>query len=127
MENRVGSPETNKSIDSYLSTLTKIEHASEKFPDALRQLGKDGRLIIYTRSENPQSEFLGMMMAYISWPREVQIVKVSGDTVDKELADIKPGTVAGMVFCSVKPPPRLENRVHFGSKIILVPVPQAQP
>lgn len=122
MENRVGPAETNKTIDSYLSALTKVEHASEKFPDAFQHLGKDGRLIIFTRNENAQSEFLGFLMAYISWPREVQLIKVPGDTVDKELVDIKPGMIAGVLFCSVNPPPWLENRIRLGSSIILVPV-----
>ena len=127
MENRVGPAETNKSIDYYLSTLTKVEHASEKFSDTFQHLGKDGRLIIFSRDENPQSEFLGMLMAYISWPRDVQLIKVPGDTVDKELVDIKPGLVDGVLFCSVNPPPWLGNRVRLGSSIILVPVTQAAP
>lgn len=127
MENRAGPAETNKSIDAYLSALTKVEHGAEKFPDAFKHLGKDGRLIIFTRSENAQSEFLGMLMAYISWPREVQLIDVPGDTVDKELVEIKPGTVAGVLFCSVNPPPWLQNRVRLGSSIILVPVIPAEP
>jgi hypothetical protein len=125
MENRIGAPETNKSIDYYLSALTKVERGSEKYSDAFRRLGQDGRLVIFTRNGNSQSEFLGMMMAYISWPRAVQLIKVPGDTVDKELVDIKPGLVGGVVFCSVNPPPWLENRVNLGSGIILVPVTQA--
>ncbi|HLW36197.1 MAG TPA: hypothetical protein VKS98_11110 [Chthoniobacterales bacterium] len=127
MENRVGPAETNRSIDSYLSVLTKVDRASDKFSDAFQGLGKEGRLIIFTRDGNPQSEFLGMIMAYISWPREVQLIKVPGDTVDKELVDIKPGMVAGVLFCSVNPPPWLENRVKLGSRIILVPVTRASP
>ena len=68
-----------------------------------------------------------MLMAYISWPRDVQLIKVPGDTVDKELIDMKPGLVAGVLFCSVNPPPWLGNRVRLGSSIILVPVPEAAP
>ena len=126
IENRVGPAETNKSIDYYLATLTKVEHGSDKFSDAFQHLGKDRRLIIFTRNDS-QSEFLGMLMAYISWPREVQLIKVPGDTVDKELIDIKPGIVAGVLFCSVNPPPELENRVKLGSSIILVPATQTSP
>lgn len=125
MENRIGAPETNKSIDYYLSALTKVDRGSDKYSDAFRRLGKDGRLIIFTRNGNSQSEFLGMMMAYISWPRDVQLIKVPGDTVDKELVNIKPGTVAGVLFCSVNPPSWLENRVQLGAGIILVPVTQS--
>ena len=125
MENRIGPAETNHSLDTYLGGLTKIEHGSEKFTDAFQGLGKAGRLIIFAREGNSQSEFLGMMMAYISWPREVQLIKVPRDTVDKELVEITPGLVAGVVFCSINPPPWLENRVRLGSSVILVPVTQA--
>ena len=127
MENRVGPAETNRSIDAYLSALTGIEHGSEKLPDVLRRLSKNGSLVIFVRNENAQSEFIGMMVGYVSWPREVQVIKVPGPTVEKELADIKPGSVAGVVFCSVNPPPWLQNRVRLGSSIILVPVTQTAP
>jgi hypothetical protein len=127
MENRIGPVETNCSIDTYLRGLTGIEHGSEKISEAFRHLGKEGRLIIFVRNENDQSEFLGMMIGYLSWPREIQIVKVPGETVDKELANIQTGAVAGAVFCSVSPPPRLQNRLRLGSSIVLVPVTQAAP
>jgi hypothetical protein len=123
-ESRIGPADTNRSIDAYLGALTGIEHGSEKLTDMFRRLGKDKRLVIFVRSENAQSEFLGMTVAYVSWPREVQLVRVAGPTVEKELADIKPGSVAGVVFCSINPPSWLGNRVRCGSSIILVPVAQ---
>jgi hypothetical protein len=127
MENRIGSADTNRTIDAYLGALTGIEHGSEKLPDAFRRLGKEGRLIVFVRNENAQSEFLGMMVAYVSWPREIQIVKVAAPTVEKELAEIQPSSVAGVVFCSINPPSWLSNRVRLGSSIILVPVAEATP
>lgn len=127
MENRIGPAETNSSIDTYLRGLTGIEHGSEKLPEAFRHLGKEGRLIVFVRDENDQSQFLGMMIGYVSWPREVQIIGVPGETVDKELANIQPGAVAGVVFCSVSPPAWLQNRLRLGSSIVLVPVTQAAP
>jgi len=127
MENRIGPADTNRSIDAYLGALTGIERGSEKLPDAFRHLGKSGRLVIFTRDENAQSEFLGMMISYVSWPRDVQLIKVKGPTVEKELADIQPGSVAGVVFCSINPPAWLSNRVRLGSSIVLVPVTQDAP
>lgn len=124
MENRIGPSDTNHSIDAYLGALTGIERGSEKLPDTFQRLGKSGRLIIFVRDENAQSEFLGMMIGYVSWPREVQIIKVAGATVEKEIAEIQPGSVAGVVFCSINPPSWLGNRVRLGSSIILVPVTQ---
>jgi hypothetical protein len=126
-ENRVGPIETNRSIDAYLAALTGVEHGSEKLPDVFSQLGKEGKLVVFVRDENAQSEFLGMMIGYVSWPREVQVIKVPGPTVEKELADIKPGSVAGVVFCSVNPPTWLQHRVPLGSSIMLVPVTESAP
>lgn len=126
-ENRVGPVETNRSIDAYLGGLTGVEHGSEKLPDVFRRLGKDGSLVIFVRDGNAESEFLGMMIGYVSWPREVQIIKVAAPTVEKELAGIKPSSVAGVVFCSVDPPAWLQHRVSMGLGIILVPVTEAAP
>ena len=127
MENRIGPAETNRSIDDYLRALTGIENGSEKLPDTFRRLGKEGPLVIFVRNENAQSEFLGMMIGYVSWPREVRVIKVAAPTVEKELADIKPDSVAGLVFCAVNPPSWLGHRIRLGSSIVLVPVPEAAP
>ena len=126
-ENRFGPADTNRSIDAYLGALTGIDHGSEKLPDRFRRLGKEGKLVVFVRDENAQSAFLGMMVGYVSWPREVQIINVPGPSVEKELADIKPGVVAGVVFCSVDPPVWLQHRVSLGSGMILVPVTEAAP
>jgi hypothetical protein len=127
MENRVGPIEANASIDTYLRALTGIEHGSERIPDIFRRLGKEGVLVIFVRDENAPSEFLGMLIGYVSWPREVRVIKATEATVEKEVADIKPGSVAGFVFCSVDSPNWLEKRVRLGSDIILVPVTEAAP
>ncbi len=126
-ENRVGPIEANASIDTYLRALTGIDHGSEKLPDAFRRLGQQGPLVIFVRDENAQSEFLGMMIGYVSWPREVRVIKVTDATIEKEVAEVKPDSVAGLVFCSVNPPAWLERRVRLGSDIVLVPVTEAAP
>lgn len=126
-ENRLAPSETNSSIDAYLGPLTGLEHGSEQLPENFQELGKNGSLIIFVRDGNSQSEFLGMLVGYLSWPREVQLIDVPGPTVDKELAEIKPGRVAGVVFCSVDPPPWLQDRISLAWNITLVPVTQAAP
>ena len=126
-ENRFGPTDTNRSIDAYLGALTGVDHGSEKLPDRFQRLGKGGKLVVFVRDENAQSEFLGMMVGYVSWPREVQIINVPGPTVEKEISHIEPGTVAGVVFCSVDPPPWLQHRISLGTGMILVPVTEAAP
>jgi len=127
MENRIGPVEVNRSIDAYVRALTGVDRGSEKLRDTFRRLSKEGPLVIFVQDENAQSEFLGMMIGYVSWPREVRMIKVAGPTVEKELAEIKPDSVAGLVFCSVNPPEWLGKPVRLGSSIILVPVTEASP
>jgi hypothetical protein len=126
-ENRFGPVETNRSIDDYLRVLAGIEHAADKLSDTFARLDKKGSLVIFVRKENSPSEFLGMIIGYLAWPREVQVFSVSGPTVEKELADIKPSSVAGVVFCSVNPPAWLQTRVRLGSNVVLVPITEAAP
>jgi len=127
MENRIGPVEVNRSIDAYIRALAGIEHGSERLPETFRHLGNEGSLVIFVRGDNAQSEFLGMMIGYVSWPREIRLIKVPAPTVEKELTGINPDSVAGLVFCSVNPPAWLERRVQLGSSIILVPVTKAAP
>lgn len=127
MENRIGPIEVNRSIDAYVRALTGIEHGSAKLPDTFERLGRTGPLIIFVRNNYAQSEFLGMMIGYLSWPREVRLIEVATPTVEKELADINLDSAAGFVFCSVDPPAWLEKRIRLGSSIVLVPLPENGP
>jgi hypothetical protein len=126
-ENRVGPIETSASIDTYLRTLTGIEHGSERLPNTFRRLGKQGLLVIFVRDHDSPSEFLGMMIGYLSWPHEIRVIKVTETTVEKEVASVKFDSIAGFVFCSVNPPAFLEKRLRLGSDVILVPVVEVAP
>src|SRR4030088_2402778 len=112
--------EGSRSVDAYVRALTGIERGSERLPDTFRRLPKAGPLIIFVRNEDAKSEFLGMMIGYISWPRAIQLVKVATPTGEKELAEVNRDSVAGLVFCLVNPPAWLERRVRLGSSIVLI-------
>lgn len=128
VENNVGPIEVNRSIDAYLLALTGIEHGSEKIPDIFLRLGKTGRLVIFVRKGNAPSEFLGMMIGYVSWPHEVELVKVATPTAEREVRDVDPSSVAGLVFCSMNPPDWLgKKRLRLGSSIVLVPLNETTP
>jgi hypothetical protein len=124
VENQIGPVEKNRSIDAYILALSGVEHGSEKLPDVFRRLPNAGPLIIVVRNDNSQSEFLGMMIAYISWPREIKLLEVATPTAEEELAGINPDSIAGLVFCSVDPPAWVGKSIRLGSSIVLVPLPK---
>jgi len=124
VENQIGPAEVNRSIDAYILALTGIEHGSEKLPDVFSRLPKAGPLIIVVRKDDSQSEFLGMMIGYVSWPREIKLIKLATPTAEKELAGINPDSISGLVFCLVDPPAWLGKPIRLGSSIFLVPLPK---
>ena len=122
-ENKVGPVEANQSTDNYLQTLTALRNGSQRISETLQDLPKGKPLVIFVRGQSPPSDFLGMLVAYLSWPREVRIIRLRNATVEQELAAIDHTSVAGLVFCSVEPPPQLGKRIPLGSHILLVPAP----
>lgn len=126
LSKRIGTVEPNHSIDTYLRGLTGIPNGSQQLGEALDRLPLKKPLVIFTRNENAQSEFLGMLLGYLSWPREIRIVEVVGPAADKDVAAIDPASAAGLAFCSVNPPPWLGKGIHLGSSVVLVPTPDAK-
>ena len=126
-ENKIGPIEASHSIDGYLKALTGIRSGSQQLNDAVRRLPEGKPLVIFVRDQNAQSEFLGMLIAYLSWPREVRIIKLQSTTAERQVAAINPPSVAGLMFCSVDPPPWLGKGVRLSSSILLVPVHEVKP
>lgn len=127
LENRISPIQANQSIDAYLQALTGIRNGSQRLSDTFQCLPQRKPLVILVREQNAQSEFLGMLTAYLSWPREVQIVNVRSANAEKEVGAISPPSVAGLVFCSMNPPVWLGKGIRLGSNILLVPAPDVKP
>ena len=120
-ENKLGPVEPNHSTDSYLSGLTHIRNGSQLFSNLIDTLPRDKSLIIFVNTESSPSEFLGMLVAYLSWPVDVRIVKVRPETLERQVSAANSSSIAGFIFCSVKPPASLTGGIHFGSEIVFVP------
>jgi len=121
LESKIGRIDPNHSIDNYLQGLTGVSNGSERFSEVLARLEANKRLIVFVNDESPPSSFLGMLVSYVSWPRDVRIINVHKTGVDRELAMIQSSEVAGVVFCSVSAPTWTSNGIHFGRNIVIVP------
>ena len=121
LENQIGPIDPNHSTDSYLGGLTHVRNGSELFLGMVETLPRGKSVTIAVDAGNSPSEFLGMLVAYLSWPRDVQIIRVSPSTYAQELATIKKDSVGAVVFCDLKPPVWMKDAVHFGSSITFVP------
>jgi hypothetical protein len=121
LENKIGPIDPNHSTDSYLSGLTRVRNGSQLFSNLLETVPAKKSLVIFVDAESSSSEFLGMLVAYLAWSHDVRIVKVRGASLEQEIAAAKSSAVAGLFFCSIKPPASLTGGTHFGSAIIFVP------
>ena len=74
------------------------------------------------RNDDSQSEFLGMLVGYICWPRDVRIVQVRESAIEKEIAATSPNSIAGIAFCGMPAPSWLGRAIHLGTGLSLVPV-----
>lgn len=128
---KIGPIDPNRSIEPYFRGLTGITNGPQHLGDILEYLPRDKPLVIFVRAdtgqtrsernEDSQSEFLGMLVGYICWPRDVRIIHVSEPTIEKELAAITPESIAGMAFCGVPVPSRLGKAIHLGTGMSLMP------
>ena len=123
LENKIGPIYPNHSTDAYLSGLTHVGNGSELFSKLIETLPPQKSIVIFVNAGDSPSEFLGMITAYLSWPHDVRIIKVRGETLEREIAAAKSSSVAGMLFCLMEPPSSLTGGTHFGSAIIFVPGP----
>ena len=119
-ENKIGPVDPNHSTDSYLSGLTHVGNGSQQFESLLETVPREKSLIIFVDAESSPSQFLGMLVAYLSWPHDVRIVRVRQATLEQEIMGTKP-SIAGLFFCSLQPPASLTGGMRFGSAIIFVP------
>jgi hypothetical protein len=121
LENKIGPVDPNHSTDSYLSGLTHVRNGSELFVQMVETLPRGKSVAIVVDAGNSPSEFLGMLVAYLSWPRDIEMIRVSPSTYGQALAAIKKESVGAVVFSDLKPPVWMKGAVHFGSSITFVP------
>jgi hypothetical protein len=121
LENKIGPIDPNHSTDSYLSGLTHVRNGSQLFSNLLETVPPKKSLVIFVNAESSPSEFLGMLVGYLSWPHDVRIVKIRGAALEREIAAAKSPAIGGLFFCSIKPPAWVTGGTHFGSEIIFVP------
>jgi len=128
---RIGPVDPNRSIEPYFRGLTGIANGPQRLGDILDSLPRRKPLVIFVREDGAQnvsdqndisqSQFLGMLVAYICWPREVRMIRVNSETVRQQIATVGPNSAAGMVFCGLSAPSGLGQSIHLGSGITLVP------
>jgi hypothetical protein len=127
LENKIGPINPNHSTDAYLDGLTHVRNGSELFSRFIESTPRDKSIVIVVDAQSSPGKFLGMIVAYLAWPRDVQTMAVTPATFSRELASIKQDSVSAAIFCELKPPVWMKTKTNFGSNITFVPAESLNP
>jgi hypothetical protein len=127
LENKIGPINPNHSTDAYLDGLTHVRNGSELFSRLIESTPRQKSIVIVVDAQSSPSKFLGMIVAYLAWPRDVQTMAVTPATFSRELASIKQDSVSAAIFCTVKPPIWMKTKTDFGTNITFVPIESLKP
>src|SRR2546423_15154237 len=98
LENKIGPINPNHSTDAYLDGLTHVRNGSELFSRFIESTPRDKSIVIVVDAQSSPGKFLGMIVAYLAWPRDVQTVAGSPGPVSRGPASVQPGPAVAVVF-----------------------------
>lgn len=127
LENKIGPVNPNHSTDSYLEGLTRVRNGTYLFSQLIETLPRDKSIVVFVDSESSPSKFLGMIVAYLSWPHEIKTVVVTPASYAADVGAAKQDSVGAAIFCALKPPVWVTNKTDFGTKITFVPISSLNP
>jgi len=110
----IGPAQPLRSSDAYLQVVTGFPNSSQRVIDLLAGLPGHKPILIVIRESDLGGSLLGMTMAYLAWPRDVQIVTISGPSCAEELAKVNPTSVAAVAFCEIMPPSWMPGGTPLG-------------
>jgi hypothetical protein len=110
------------SSNSFLQFTTGTTDSSERLISVFESLPSSKTILVLVHYQDPGSQLLGEVMAYLSWPHPVRILDVANTNAASELAAIDSASVAAFVFCGVNPPGWLSHGWRFGNALRVVPM-----
>jgi hypothetical protein len=110
------------SSNSFLQFTTGTTNSSERVISLFKSLPPSETILILVHYNDPGSQLLGQVSAYLSWPHPVQILDVANTDAVRDLAAIDSASVAAFVFCGVDPPAWLPPGWRFGDALSVVPI-----
>jgi hypothetical protein len=110
-------PSPTSSIDRQLESTLRVAQASSLLTQALAQLPKDSRVIVAYPAGNEQWEFVQCAMAYLSWPRKIETMKLGPN---ENFTGVLPAQTA-VFFCGLPAPPSpTSERINIAPNLELL-------
>ena len=110
--------------DTYLFACAEMTDGSRLLLDVFDALPTNKPIGVVVQEASAVSNYLGMLIAYLGWPREIKLIANPEAGPSQKNEPIDPASFTAIFFCGVTPPARLGTGIRLGSHLVFVPIPE---
>jgi hypothetical protein len=107
--------------NSYAVALLKVHHGSERLIQVFSALPPTRPIAVILLDGNDESIFVGSLVSYFGWPREMRSVPVRRANAARQLQSLDRASLAAIFFCGIDPPAAMPPVIRIGSGLVMVP------
>lgn len=101
--------------------LLKVHNGSERLLQAFSALPPKAPVAVILPDGNEESIFLGYIVSYFAWPREVRFVPATRANAAEQLRSLDRTSLGAIFFCGIDPPTGMQPVVPIGSHLVMIP------
>jgi hypothetical protein len=90
----------------------------------LSVLPENRKVVIFMR-EDDLNMFHGVLMSYLAWPHQMQLISCGEEVAAERLGAIRPESVAAVIFCETKAPSWFPSGMRCGPGMRIVRLKEA--
>ena len=110
------------STDEELFWALEVPDGSRRLRAAFAKLADTRPVAVILPEGRMDKLFLGLVVNYFGWPREVTIVPVTKENAASRLQALDQSALGAIFFCETPPPPGMETPIPIGAGLVMVPI-----
>jgi hypothetical protein len=99
--------------------LLKVQDGSERLSKVFAALPREKSVAVVLPDQNEQAIFLGYLVSYFAWPREVRSVPVTRANGAEQLQSLERSAPGAIFFCGIEPPADQQPVVRLGANLLM--------
>lgn len=105
----------------YFSGLLHIPNGSERLQYAFSALPPDRPVAVVLRDDDEESTFVGYLVSYFGWPREVRFLPLKPENAAGQLQSLDRAPLGAIFFHGIDPPVTMQPVIRIGSGLVMIP------
>jgi hypothetical protein len=99
--------------------LLGVQDGSERLSKIFAALSAKQPVAVMVPDQDQDGIFLGYLVSYFAWPREVRSVSVTRANAVEQLKSLEQSAPAAIFFCGITPPPNLQPVIRIGTNLVM--------